>query len=300
MRYYAILLLSCCLLSKPAFSQELNAQVQVISSKINTRDTRIFTTLETAIRDFLNNRKWTNETYAPEERIDCQFIITIDARSSDEFSGNLQVLYSRPIYKSGYNSPVLNYRDKDFNFKYLEYDRLDFSLNSNLSNLTSMLGFYAYVIIGLDHDTYSLKGGDPYYSDAEKVLGNVQGGDYPGWTSFESNRNRFWLLDNLTSPAFENMRTCLYQYHRLGLDKMYDPGQQKEAKETIKNALLSLKTVHDKKPGSYIMQIFFDAKSQEIINIFSDGDPIQLADLKDLLIKLDGNNGSKYEAMGRA
>lgn len=298
-KFYIILLGLFCL-SSPLKAQELNAQVQVISSKIQATNKQIYTTLQTAIREFLNNRKWTDETYAREERIDCQFIINITGRNSDQFSGDIQVLYSRPVYMSGYSSPVLIHRDDKLEFQYLEFDRLDFTLNSNLSNLTSILGYYAYIIIGLDHDTYSPKGGDPHYSNAQKILGNAQGGQYTGWSSFDGNKNRFWLLDNLTSPAFDNLRIALYQYHRQGLDLMYEPTNQKEAKETMKAALIGLKAVNDKRRSSYLMQIFFDTKSQEIINVFSEGVPIPLADLKEVLIELDANNASKYQAMGKA
>lgn len=298
-KFYIILFAILCI-SGQGHAQELNAQVQVISSKVQATNKQIYTTLETAIREFLNNRRWTDENYLPEERINCQFILNITSRNGDQFSGDLQVLYSRPVYNSSYSSPVLVTRDDKFDFQYLEFDRLDFTLNSNLSNLTSILAYYTYVIIGLDHDTFSLKGGDPYYQNAQKIVGNAEGGNYTGWSSFDGNKNRFWLIDNLTSPAFDNLRVCLYQYHRLGLDLMYEPSQQKTAKSVIMNALMGLKEVNKQRRNSFLMQIFFDAKSQEIINIFSGGEPMQLADLKELLIELDATNASKYEKMGRA
>ncbi len=298
-KFYIILLSAFCL-SGSLKAQELNAQVQVISSKIQATNKQVFTTLETAITEFLNNRKWTEEKYALEERINCQFIINITSRNSDQFSGDIQVLYSRPVYMSDYNSPVFIHRDNNLDFQYLEFDRLDFALNANLSNLTSILAYYAYIIIGLDHDTYAPKGGEPFFNNAQQIVGSAQGGRYSGWSSFDGNRNRFWLLDNLTSPAFDNMRISFYQYHRMGLDKMYDPTKQKEAKETIKQALLALEAVNEKRRNSYLMQIFFDSKSQEIINIFSGGEPIPLADLKEVLIEIDANNATKYQEMGKA
>ncbi len=299
-KFYIILSLGFILNAPSLRAQELNAQVQVISSNIQATNRQIYNTLETSVREFLNNRKWTNETYEPDERISCQFILNLTGRNGDQFSGDLQVLYSRPIYKSGYNSPVLVIRDDKFSFQYLEFDRLDFALNTNLSNLTSILAYYAYVVIGLDHDTYALKGGDPFFENAQQIVGNAQGGSYSGWSSFDGNKNRFWLVDNLTSPAFENFRTMLYQYHRHGLDLMYEPARQKDAKETIKNSLLMLEEVNKQRRSSYLMQVFFDTKSQEIINIFSGGEPIDLTALKELLIELDANNASKYEGMGRA
>lgn len=282
-------------------AQELNAEVQVLSPSIQRTNKQVFTTLETAIREFLNNRKWTGEIYENEERIRCSFVINItDWNGTDQFKGSIQIQYSRPVFMSGYNSPVFVHMDNDFAFQYLEYDRLDFSENTSLSNLTSILGFYAYIIIGMDHDTYERMGGDPYYNKAQNIVSTCQNNGFPGWSSFAgSNKNRFWLIDNLQSPAFNGVRTCYYQYHRQGLDLMYDPAQQKTAKENIKSSLMQLKGVNDKRPSSFLMQLFFDAKSKEIINIFSDGEPLALADLKSVLINIDSNNGSKYEAMGR-
>ncbi len=299
-KFYTILFITLAFSSQHVKAQELNAQVQVISSNIQATNRQIYTTLETAVREFLNNRKWTNESYTPDERISCQFILNLTGRNGDQFSGDLQVLYSRPIYKSGYNSPVLVIRDNSFAFQYLEFDRLDFAINTNLSNLTSILAYYAYTVIGLDHDTYELRGGSPYYEKAQTIVGNAQGGAYSGWSSFDDNRNRFWLMDNLTSPAFDNYRAMLYQYHRLGLDLMYEPSRQKTAKEIIKSALLGLEEVNKQRRNSYLMQVFFDTKSQEIQNIFNGGEPTDLVKLKELLIELDATNASKYEKMGRA
>lgn len=298
--FYSTLLITLCLLSYSGFSQELNAQVEVISEKIQATNRQRFTTLETSMREFLNNRRWTNETYSPDERISCQFIVTINKENNDKYEGTLQVLYSRPIYKSGYNSPILVHRDDKFSFQYLEFDRLDFSMTTNISNLTSVLAYYAYIIIGLDHDTYAIKGGDPFFEDAQTIVNNAQGGAYAGWSSFEGNNNRFWLVDNLMSPVFDDFRLGLYQYHRLGLDLMHEPRQQAAAKNVIKNSLIKLEAVNEKRRNSMLMQIFFDAKSQEIINIFSDGEPMDLADLKEVLVELDPTNSSKYQKMGKS
>ena len=283
------------------YGQELNATVQVLSPSIQSTNKQVFTTLEKSIRQFLNTRKWTGETYGVEEKIECSFIINItswDGNSS--FDGTLQIQYSRPIYKSNFDSPVFMHKDNDFTFEYLEFDRLDFSENATISNLTSILAYYVYIIIGMDHDTYALNGGDPYYNIAQKIVGNNQSASFPGWASFQgSNKNRYWLLDNLQSPAFAGIRQCYYQYHRQGLDLMFDPAQQKLAKQNIKASLLGLKVVNQKRPSSFLMQLFFDAKSQEIIDIFSGGNPIPTADLKAMLIDIDGNNASRYEKIGR-
>ncbi len=301
-KIFSIILLSVfCLSGKMLSAQELNAEVQVLSPKVRLTSKQIFQTLETAVREFLNNRKWTEETYSIDERIECQFVLTIDDYiQPDGFSGTLQIVYSRPVFMSNYDSPMFIHKDTKLQFTYLENSRLDFNMNSNLSNLTSILAYYAYVIIGLDHDSYSPLGGSPFYQQAQRIVGNAQGGAYGGWNSFDGNANRFWLTDNLTSPAFDNFRMGLYQYHRQGLDQMHEPSQQKAAKEAIKNALLGLEEVQKKRRNSMVMRIFFDSKSQEIIQLFSGGPALQdLVALKEILIELDANNASKYEAMGR-
>lgn len=298
--FYAISLLSALLWHPDLRAQELNAQVQVLTPSIQATNKQIYTTMETAISEFLNNRKWTDENYTQEERINCQFVITIKDRANNNFSGDLQVSYSRPVYMSDYSSPVFVHRDNDFAFEYVEFDRLDFTLNTDISNLTSMLAYYVYIIIGLDHDTFSPKGGDPFFNNAQTIVGNCQGNNFTGWSSFDGNKNRFVLVDNLVSPAFDNLRLSMYNYHRQGLDLMYEPSKQKEAKETIKKALMDLEAVNNQRINSFLMQLFFDAKSQEIINIFSGGDPIPLADLKEVLVELDASNAGKYQELGKA
>ena len=201
--------------------------MQVLTPSIQATNKQIYETMETAISEFLNNRKWTDENYAQEERINCQFVITIRDRANNNFSGDLQVSYSRPVFMSDYSSPVFVHRDDQFDFEYVEFDRLDFTLNTNSSNLTSILAYYVYIIIGLDHDTFSPKGGDPFFNNAQTIVGNAQGSNFTGWSSFDGNKNRFILVDNLVSPAFDPLRLGLYKYHRLGLDKMHEPADQK-------------------------------------------------------------------------
>jgi hypothetical protein len=285
--------------TKTLNAQELNAQVQVNSEKIQRTNKQVFTTLETAIREFLNNRKWTDEKYAQEERIRCSFNITINENPSvDQFVANIQVQYSRPIYASAYDSPVFLHQDNQFSFRYLEFDRLDFAENQSISNLTSVLAYYVYVIIGHDRDTYELKGGTPFYQQAQSIVGASQGGNFQGWNSFSGPKSRFELIENLTSPAFENYRIYLYSYHRLGLDTMYDPAEQDKAKKTIMDALLLLKDVNDKRPNSLLVQILFDAKANEILSIFNGGNPLDVRPLKELLPTLDATNANKYQQMG--
>lgn len=298
MRY--LILLAGIFCSIHLGAQEFNAKVQVITEGIQATNKQRFRTLEKAITQFINNRRWTDETYAREERIECSFIINITDvnASNDKFTATLQLQLSRPVYNSGYNSPILTHRDNNFSFEYLEFDRLEFAINTFNSNLTSVLAFYAYLMLGYDHDTFSLNGGDPYYAKAQTVLGNAQNNGFTGWGSFDGRKNRFWLIDNLTSPAFEGFRECLYEYHRKGLDLMHDRSKHKEAKQNIRDALLKLEEVNDQRNNSYVMQIWFDTKNQEIANIFSDGEPIKTAELKELLVQLDANNAQMYQKIG--
>lgn len=294
---YWLILLSAFILRLEA--QELIANVQVLAPNVQTSDRRVFETLETAIREFLNNRRWTNEQYAPEERITCQFVLNIENKNNNAYDGSLQIFYSRPIFKSDYLSPVFVHQDSKVQFEYIEFDRLDFVENTFTSNLTSILAFYAYVIIGLDHDTFAPNSGGEYYAKAQEVVGNAQNSPNPGWGSFDGNKNRFWLVDNLTSPTFDNYKTCLYMYHRQGLDLMHDNGKIRTAKTNIRNALLGLKSVNDQRRNSFVLQLWFDAKMREIVKIFSGGDPVGTADLKELLEELDPNNADLYQQIGR-
>jgi len=280
-------------------AQEFNAQVQVITEGIQATNKQRFETLKQAVTQFINNRKWTEQSYAPEEKIECTFIINITnvSPSNDVFDATLQIQYSRPVFNSTYRSSVFTHRDDKLSFQYVEYDRLDFAENRFTSNLTSVLAFYVYVILGYDHDSFSPLGGDPYYSIAQTILGNAQNNGYAGWGSFDGRKNRFWLIDNLTNPAFEPFRRCVYQYHREGLDLMHDPSKQLSAKENIKKALLQLKSVNDQRPNSFVMQLWFDAKNQEIAEIFSGGAPVKTAELQNLLVQLDANNAQLYQKL---
>lgn len=296
---YWISLLASIFLSLSLNAQELNARVQVLTPNIQATNKQVFTTMETAIREFLNNRKWTKEAYKIEERIECQFVLTITDRSNNSYSGHLQVFYSRPVFKSDYQSPVLVHRDNDVSFDYLEFDRLDYAPNTFISNLTSILAYYAYVIIGMDHDTYAPMSGTEYFNEAQNIVGNASTSNFPGWSSFGgSNKNRFWLVDNLISPAFDNFRTGLYTYHRQGLDLMNNQSKIRTAKLNIKEALMGLKKVNDQRRNSFLMQIWFDSKQAEIVKIFDSGAQIPLGDLKELLVELDPNNATSYQSMG--
>lgn len=279
---------------KTSFSQELNCKVQVLSQQIQGTDKRVFETLQTAIYEFMNNRKWTNDAFKNNERIDCSILINVTERpSTDEFKATLQVQVRRPVFKASYNSVLLNNNDNDFQFKYLESQPLEFTENLHLSNLTSVLAYYAYLIIGLDYDSFSLDGGTPYLQKSLAIVNNAQGSSDLGWKAFDGNKNRYWLINNMMDASFVPLRECMYKYHRLGMDLMVD--NKESGRAAILESLEELKKVHQIKPLSYSLQVFFNAKSDEIINIFSGAFPDEKAKVVNLLNEIDPTNSNKYQ-----
>jgi len=276
-------------------AQELNCIVSVVHPQIQSSEA-IYTTLQTAIYEFMNSRKWTNYAFSTEERIECTMLLTISTRSADVFTGTLQIQSRRPIYKSSYNSVMLNMNDKDVQFTYIESQPLDYNESSFTSNLTSLLAYYANLIIGMDFDTYQLKGGTPYFEKAQSIITSAQNAAEPGWKAYESTsqRNRYWLMENILNNVYSPIREALYTYHRKGLDMMIDNAAT--AKTSIASAFDNLKAVHEDKPGSFLMQVFFTAKVDEIVNIFSSTtinatDKVKVANI---CKEIDPNNASKY------
>lgn len=278
-----------------ASAQELNCQVTVLSPQIQSSDKRVFTTLETAIFEFMNNTKWTNDKFLNQERIECSMQITINERTSnDEFKGFIQVQANRPILRTSYNSPVFNFKDDDFTFRYLEYQSLEFNQSGSANpNLVSVLAFYAYIILGIDYDTFSEMGGSVYFQKAQNIVANSQNLPERGWKAFENTRNRYWLAENLNNPVFKPVRHLLYEYHRNGLDIMTE--KKEEAINAIAESIQDLQPLYREKPGSFLMQALFTAKSDEIINLFSQAFPDVKARMVNTLNEIDPANGSKYQ-----
>ncbi len=265
----AILSLLTVMFAVRAAAQELNCRVQVMSPQVQNTNKQVFQTLQQAIYEFMNNTRWTDQVYQMEERIECSIQINItDQIAADEFSGTISVQSARPVYGSSYNTTVLNWQDNNLWFRYLEFAPLDFNENTHLSNLTSVLAYYAYMIIALDMETFSEKGGEPYLLKAQKIVGNAQGDrEASGWQPFESNRNRYWLTELFFDQNFEPYRKALYLYHRRGLDQMVE--DDAEARRNITLSLEEMHKVHRNRPNSFLMSVFFDAKAQEIQNIYS-------------------------------
>ncbi len=292
MRKYLFLLFFVSVISGVA--QELNCKVQVLSQQVQGTDKRVFTTLQTAIFEFMNNKKWTNDQFKLDERIDCSILINVTERpSTDQFVATIQVQSRRPVFKSSYNSVLLNYNDNDFQFSYLENQPLEFNENQFTTNLTSVLGFYAYMIIGMDYDTFSPSGGTTYLQKAQNIVNNAQNASEPGWRAFESNKNRYWLITNMLDAPFVNIRECMYNYHRKGLDEMVT--NKEGGRANLLEALESLRKVHQARPLSFAMQVFFNAKSDEIINIFSGAFADEKSKVMTLLNDIDPTNSNKYQ-----
>ncbi len=286
----------CIFCSYFSSAQELNCQVNILTPQIQSSDKRIYTTLETAIFEFMNNTKWTSDKYDIQERIECSIQITISDRvSNDEFKGSIQVQSSRPILKTSYNSPVFNFKDDDFDFRYLEYQTIEFNASGSNPNLVSVLAFYANIILGIDNDSFSPMGGGIYFQKAQAIVANSQTLPESGWKAFEGTRNRYWLAENLTNPIFKPIRQFYYDFHRKGLDIMTE--KKDDAVNTIAESIKNLEQVHRDKPGSFLMQTVLTSKADEIVNIFSQSFPDVKTRVVNTLNEIDPGNGSKYQAI---
>ncbi len=275
------------------FAQELNCEVQILTPQLQMTDPAIFKTLEGAMQEFMNNRKWTDDAFQPIERIDCKLIITISKElSNDHFLATANIQSSRPVFNSDYQSVMLNYADKDWDISYSAYQPLEFNENANLSNITSMLAFYAYIIIGLDYDSFSEKGGDPYFLKAQSIVTNSSNVAQKGWKAFDGTRNRYWLIENLTNSKYDAFRKAYYQYHFAGLDHMYD--NRNSATAEVLKALYTIEKVYDRDPNIMIIQLFFNAKSDELIEIMRGASQSDKIKAVNLLSKLDAGNSEKY------
>lgn len=276
-------------------SQELDCRIQInYASLPGTTYQQVFRTLQQELYDFINNTTWTDHIYSRNERIECNIFITVEeALSSDEFRGSIQVQSSRPVFNTSYNSPVFNHLDNDFRFRYSEFESLEFNENTHQSNLTSVLAFYVYIILGFDYDTFGLMAGTEYFQKAERIVQNAQNADERGWKAFESLNNRYWLVENLLNEQYSGMREFLYQYHREGLDQM--PEGASEGRGNIEQAIESFRNVHRRRPGSFLMRIITRAKRDEIINVFSEGFPDQKARVVNIMKEVDPANASDYD-----
>ncbi len=298
MRSVTIYILLICI-GLNTSAQDLNARVSVVSPKIQSTNKRVFQSLETAMKDFLNGRKWIIDPILPQERLDCSFVLNITSwDGGSTFSGELQVQSSRPIYNSAYTTTLLNINDKDFDFTYNEGQTIDYSDQNFLTNLSSVMAYYAYIIAGFDYDSFSRYGGSPYFALAQQVVINAQTSSYKGWKAFDNNVNRYWLSENLNNKVYAPLRSLMYDYHRNGLDIMADNAGKGRKAIT---ALLPVLTQTDRtRLGAMLPVIFFTAKSDELVSIFSNADPQERISVMNLLTQADPANGIKYQALQKS
>ncbi len=277
-----------------SYSQELRCNVQVVSSQIQGTNKQVFQTLQTAIYEFMNNTAWTNHIYTNEERIDCNVLINLQDHSGDEFKGSIQVQSRRPTFNTSYNTTVLNFKDDNLRFNYVEFEPLEFSITEHRSNLTSLLAYYAYVILGLDYDTFSMLGGTEYYQKAELIVNNAQNAPEKGWKAFESRKNRYWFIENILNDRYKGLREFLYRYHRLGLDIM----ESKDAtgRAEIAESLELLQKIYRQKPDPYLFgfELIMSAKSDELVNIFSESFMAEADRVYKILVEIDPTRADKY------
>ncbi len=287
-----LLVLFAFLFSVVAFSQELNCTVNVIAQQTGNDNNVVFKTLEKQLSEFINNTKWTEKNFGAEERINCSMVINVTAYENDNFSATIQVSSSRPVFNSTYSSPVYNYNDKDFNFQYIEYQNLVFNPLHFESNLVSVLSFHVFMILGMDADSFALNGGDEYFAQAQTIANYSQQLNGQGWKLEDGLQSRFALIDNLLSPTFKEIRSTMYSYHIEGMDVMAE--DTKKGKSKIISTLSELQNIHRRRPNSYLMRVFFDAKSDEIMDVLSGGPSVNIADAVDILNKIAPMHSQKW------
>ena len=294
MKKLSVLFLFVFMLVATGFAQELRCNVTVSATRIQGANQNLFRTMQSDLYEFMNNRKWTDHIFSYDEKIKCNILIRLDEQISvDEFRGSIQVQLKRPVFNASYETTVLNIKDNDFRCKYVEFQPLEFNETSNRDNLTNILAFYAYVILGFDYDSFSPEGGTPFFEKAQAIVNNSQNAREKGWKAFESERNRYWLMENILNKSYSDFRKCTYEYHRKGLDLMSE--RVEEGRANIASSLRYIQKVFRRRPSIYILQMFFDAKSDELVKIFSKSYPDEKNRVVAILNEVDPSNGNKYE-----
>lgn len=293
MKKLILFLFALCFLNSTA--QELNCQITINTDQIQgTAEKQIFSQLQKSIFEFMNNTKWTKDVFTTQEKIDCSVLIIIKQKlTSEDYQASIQVQSRRPVYKSSYFTQVFNYEDDNFEFKFQQFTTLDFNLNTWQNNLTSVLAFYAYVIIASDYDTFAPLGGTEYWQKAQTIVNNAQSHtEYKGWNSSDGNKNRYWLIENTLQPVFQGIRDCSYKYCMSGLDIMN--AKVEEGRDNILKSLDLLKPVYSARPASFNMQLFFNAKRDELVNIFKGATPEEKTKVMETLMQVDPANTTRY------
>lgn len=300
-----ILTVVFCLLTVAAVkSQEIQARLTVMTSKISTQvDKKVFQTLQTALTNFLNSRRWTNDVFQPSEKIECNFLLNIDQELGNNiYKAKLTVQAARPVYNTSYASPIMNFLDDNITFRYVEFQPVEFNENRVqgndplVANLTAVLAYYVNIILGLDYDSFAIRGGDLYFQKAWNIVNNApEGGDIGGWKSFESLRNRYWLAENLNNNRYALLHDAIYSYYRSGMDIFFE--NEEAGRTAILNSLNFLNTLNTENPNSMFIQFFFQGKSNELVKVFSKANADVKTRARELLTRLDITNTSAYKEL---
>jgi len=286
-----------------AQAQELRARVSVLSNRVaNNVDKKAFQTLETALNNFVNNSKWTTDNYSANEKIDCSFLLNLESTGDQNvYKASLTIQSGRPIFNSSYVSPMINYQDNDVVFKYVEFQQLEFNdtrvsgTDPLVSNLTAVFAYWIDMILGFDYDSFTMRGGNVYFQKAQNIVNNApEGRNISGWKAFDGTRNRYWLAENLLNAKYSIIHEAIHDYYRLGMDKLYD--QEATGRTQILNVLNTLNSFNSENTNTMILPFFFQAKSQELIQVFSKASPQDKAKALEFLKRLDPSSSNKYEA----
>jgi hypothetical protein len=297
-----ILLFTCTILAAVSNAQELNARVTVVSNRVgNSVNQNVFRTLQTALYNFISTRKWTNDNFAPGERLECSFLLNLEPGSNlNEYNASLTIQAARPVFNTSYLSPIINFKDDNIAFKYVEFQQLEFNENrvsgsdALVSNLTAVFAYYANMILAFDYDSFSPKGGEMYFQKAQNIVNNAPDGrGISGWKAFDGIRNRYWLVENMLNSRYTVMHDVYYNYYRMGMDRLYD--NENAARPEIMNVLNLLNNFVTENPNKMVTQFFFQGKSAELIKIFSKAPQQDKARASEILQRLDITNATKYK-----
>lgn len=296
-RFFVLMVSLFFTLPVNSFAQtEMNCMISVATPGMSEADRVIMRTLQTDLYEFVNQRNWTEFSFQNRERIEASININISERvGGDEYKATISIQSRRPVYRTSYDSPVFNHQDRDFQFKYVENQPLEYADNVFTSNLTAVVAFYVYIIIGMDFDTFGNFAGNPYFERAQNIVNLAQNTPERGWKSYESQRNRYWLIENLFNTTYRGIRQAMYVYHRLGFDTMTE--NMDIARAEIINALEILQRTHRERPGSFLMQIMMTTKSDELVNLFSQAASMDQTKAITILTELDPSNSDKYRRM---
>ncbi|MEO6290289.1 MAG: DUF4835 family protein [Ginsengibacter sp.] len=297
-----ILFILLCFSANIAHPQELKARVSVLSNRVgNNVDKKTFQTLQTALNNFVNNRKWSNDQFGQNEKIDCSFLLNLESTGdANVYKGSLTIQSARPVFNSSYLSPMINFQDNDFIFKYAEFQQLEFNDNrvsgtdALVSNLSAVFAYYVNIILGIDYDSFSPRGGDAYFQKAQNIVNNApEGRNISGWKAFDGTRNRYWLAENLLNSRYTIMHDAIYGYYRMGMDKLYD--DEINGRSQLLNMLSLLNTFNTDNPNTMILQFFLQGKSQELIKIFAKASPPDKSKALEFLQHIDVTSATKYK-----